>query len=602
MNIASWHRLKWASRLLAMPVPEAAQQEARILSMQRNIVLPTRLVVTAIVLYYLYYSHWLDEVASPREVVLETLQRYFIFYIIFNAVAAVLLILRRFPARLVQWVVFTVGFLDGLLLAGLTVETDGFSSALFWVFPGLIVLNALSIPLATPQIVLNLALSAFYLGAGLLNASVSDTDRYGPPLYVKLGSQTPGSQTLAADDLRDIASLAGKLKAHADPVSEFLWNQFHDSTRQLITSFTGAEGEDKALGAALERELNGILRGSSIYQQSRFDHVNLSSETKSLLGRNLQGDQIVRLNRSLIEDAYPVEIRKNHRIKPEALGWMQHPQDTPPVEQDTGPEPFMLRLIILWLLTASCYGVQLLSFRDRQAQDDAREAGARNAELKAAGRLAAEIAHQLKNPLGIINNAVFSLERGLRQGKTDLGQQIEIIREEIERSDRIITQLMGYSQLSEGRVEKLDVRAEVERAITEVFPPAANYTARIHRDFGPSLPALVMQRIHLSAVLVNLLQNAREAVQGRGNIFLSAHVQRDNAIEVIVADDGPGIPPDKTGKIFDPYYTSKAKGTGLGLAIVKHNVELYGGTVNLESKLGKGARFILLFPARTFAQ
>ena len=145
-------------------------------------------------------------------------------------------------------------------------------------------------------------------------------------------------------------------------------------------------------------------------------------------------------------------------------------------------------------------------------------------------------------------------------------------------------------------------KREFERAIAEVYPPAANYTTRIHRDFGPNLPALVMQRIHLSAVLVNLLQNAREAVQGRGNIFLSAHVQRDNAIEVIVADDGPGIPPDKTGKIFDPYYTSKAKGTGLGLAIVKHNVELYGGNVNLESKLGKGARFILLFPARTFAQ
>ena len=87
MNIASWHRLKWASRLLAMPVPEAAQQEARILSMQRNIVLPTRLVVTAIVLYYLFYSRWPDEVSNPREVMHETLQRYFIFYLVFNAIA-----------------------------------------------------------------------------------------------------------------------------------------------------------------------------------------------------------------------------------------------------------------------------------------------------------------------------------------------------------------------------------------------------------------------------------------------------------------------------------------------------------------------------------
>ena len=385
MNIVSWHRLKWASRLLAMPVPEPAQQEARILSMQRNIVLPTRLVVAVIVLYYLYYSRWLDEVNSPREVVFEALQRYFIFYIIFNAIAAVLLILRRFPARFVQWVVVTVGFLDGLLLAGLTVETLGFSSPLFWVFPGLIVLNALSIPLATPQIVLNLALSAFYLGAGLLNASVSDTDLQLPSPYVKLGSQATGAQGFSADDFKgSAATLVAKLNRHEDPVSEFLWGRFSEDTRQLLREYTGAEGQGKTVAAALARELNNILHGGSIYQESRFAGVKLSPESRSLLGQGPQGDGAARLNRSLLEDAYPAEIRKTRRVRSETLGFMKHADDSAPVDSDTGSEPFMLRLIILWLLTASCYGVQLLSFRDRQAQEDAREAAARNAELKAA--------------------------------------------------------------------------------------------------------------------------------------------------------------------------------------------------------------------------
>jgi two-component system sensor histidine kinase FlrB len=67
---------------------------------------------------------------------------------------------------------------------------------------------------------------------------------------------------------------------------------------------------------------------------------------------------------------------------------------------------------------------------------------------------------------------------------------------------------------------------------------------------------------------------------------------------VSIRDDGPGIPPDKQEKIFEAYYTTKAKGTGLGLATVKHNVELYGGAVRLESGLGKGARFTLVFPAK----
>ena len=68
---------------------------------------------------------------------------------------------------------------------------------------------------------------------------------------------------------------------------------------------------------------------------------------------------------------------------------------------------------------------------------------------------------------------------------------------------------------------------------------------------------------------------------------------------ISVADDGPGIPRDKVGQIFEPYFTTKEKGTGLGLAIVKHNTELYGGTVQVESELGKGTRFILDFPAKT---
>jgi signal transduction histidine kinase len=107
-----------------------------------------------------------------------------------------------------------------------------------------------------------------------------------------------------------------------------------------------------------------------------------------------------------------------------------------------------------------------------------------------------------------------------------------------------------------------------------------------------------MQRGHLSEVLVNLLQNAREALDGGGNILVAAGCHRDYSVEISVRDDGPGIPPEKTGRIFEAYYTTKEKGSGLGLAIVKHNVELYGGTVRVESELGKSAKFTVSFPAK----
>jgi two-component system sensor histidine kinase FlrB len=108
-----------------------------------------------------------------------------------------------------------------------------------------------------------------------------------------------------------------------------------------------------------------------------------------------------------------------------------------------------------------------------------------------------------------------------------------------------------------------------------------------------------MQRRHLVDTVMNLLQNAREALGDKGgNIFVSARCHSDSSVEVAVRDDGPGIPTEKQEKIFEAYYTTREKGTGLGLATVKHNVELYGGSVRVESSLGKGASFVLVFPAK----
>jgi signal transduction histidine kinase len=107
-----------------------------------------------------------------------------------------------------------------------------------------------------------------------------------------------------------------------------------------------------------------------------------------------------------------------------------------------------------------------------------------------------------------------------------------------------------------------------------------------------------MQRGHLTEAFSNLLQNAREALGQHGNVFVTANNHRDQSIEISVRDDGPGIAPEKIGRIFEAYYTTKERGTGLGLAIVKHNVELYGGSVRVESELGKGAKFTLTFPVK----
>jgi len=99
-----------------------------------------------------------------------------------------------------------------------------------------------------------------------------------------------------------------------------------------------------------------------------------------------------------------------------------------------------------------------------------------------------------------------------------------------------------------------------------------------------------MQKRHLSDILVNLLQNAREAMNGNGEIEVGAAYGQNDSIAIRIGDSGPGIAPEKIDRIFEAYFTTRDKGTGLGLAIVKHNIEMYGGKVEVESALGMGTR------------
>ena len=268
-------------------------------------------------------------------------------------------------------------------------------------------------------------------------------------------------------------------------------------------------------------------------------------------------------------------------------------------EPEPETEPVVLRVAVLLLMMGACWGLQLLFSKARKAEEEGREFVARQEQLRAAGRLAAEIAHQIKNPLGIINNAAFVLQRSVAANKPVPLEQLDIIREEVVRSDRIITELMGYAQLAEGTVERLNVTAELNRAIHEVFPPGMYRSIRISTNYAEPLPALLMQRKHFSEIVVNILQNAREVLANGGQIEVSAE-SRDDIVFITISDNGPGIPPDQTEKIFSPYFSTKEKGTGLGLAIVRHNAEIYAGSATVESKLGLGARFLLQLPTRTF--
>jgi signal transduction histidine kinase len=528
MNVGLWQRLRHRSlrelataalrlpgravELLKLSPPDAVKLMDRIATMERDIILPIKVAGIAMLLYSFYFNRgWIvRRELGALEIAVEATQFLLWLYIAMNAlVAGLLLRMHRVPLPLVQWAVFAMSLVDGIFLSALVALIGGYDSNLYWLFLGLVVRGAVSVPRPTSQILLNLTLTACYVMAGVIN------------IYVV--------RTLAEEAAFNAANLATPRHAYA------------------------ATGQPS------------------------------SPNLPSSLG-----------------DATNAELRPRAAIPP------AHNPDEPALDSlgiygpaDNLPQTLTLRLALLLLMTVCCYGVQVLLERQRRAVEEAGEFAMREGQLRSAGRVAAEFTHQMKNPLAIINNAAFSLQRAVKQGKSVSPDQIRIIQEEVEHSDRIITQIMGYAQLSEGHVERLNMIEELDHAIAQVFPPAAAYPVHVHRDYSGEFPPLFMQRRHLVDTVANLLQNAREALGDKGgHVYVSARCLSDHSIEVSVRDDGPGIPAEKQEKIFEAYYTTKEKGTGLGLATVKHNVELYGGSVRLESSLGKGARFVLVFPAK----
>ena len=194
------------------------------------------------------------------------------------------------------------------------------------------------------------------------------------------------------------------------------------------------------------------------------------------------------------------------------------------------------------------------------------------------------------------------MQRKMNARDESTPKQLDMIRGEVERSDMILTELMGYARLSEGRVEKIDVEQELKSVLEEVFPPEHTFGVQVDENMSGVLPSLMMQRAHLREIMLNLLVNAREAAGRDGQVTVSCQASRNYMIEFRIKDSGAGVPKDQREQIFEAYFTTKEKGTGLGLAIVKQNTELYGGKIRMESELGKGTEFILTFPTRTLLE
>jgi signal transduction histidine kinase len=219
------------------------------------------------------------------------------------------------------------------------------------------------------------------------------------------------------------------------------------------------------------------------------------------------------------------------------------------------------------------------------------------------GRLAAAIAHEIRNPLNYINLTLDHLRSSFAPNDQDkratFVKLTDQLKTEVARINRHISDFLKYSRPSKLELQDVDIRTEAEDALrlVEVRAEECGIKTSIVQD--GALPKVVADRDSLRSVFTNLVINAVEAIDGDGgSISIRLSNPETNSVKVEVTDSGRGIAAEDISKVFEPYFSTKETGTGLGLAIVKKAIDDHGGTISVASKEGNGTTFTIILPAK----
>ncbi len=216
--------------------------------------------------------------------------------------------------------------------------------------------------------------------------------------------------------------------------------------------------------------------------------------------------------------------------------------------------------------------------------------------LSALGQLVAEVAHEVKNPLGIIKNSAQILESS-PLSNTRRKEIVGFVIEGAERINRVVDNFLQFARPPKMKKEKTDIIGVVDRTIRLVSDTLAKNNIEVTKDYTDSIPLIRVDPSQLQQLFLNLILNAIEAMPKGGELKISTQLERKEIL-IAFSDTGRGVPSKLKKKIFEPFYTTREHGTGLGLAIAHKIVENYGGRITLESKVGKGSTFKILFPIR----
>jgi signal transduction histidine kinase len=226
---------------------------------------------------------------------------------------------------------------------------------------------------------------------------------------------------------------------------------------------------------------------------------------------------------------------------------------------------------------------------------DAQDALVRKEKLAMLGQLSSGVGHELRNPLGVMTNAVYYLKTVLSAAPEGVQEYLGILQQQITLSDKIVSDLLDFARQKPPLRKPTSVAEVTEAQISRL----GNLNGvKIETKLPATLPPVLVDPVQMGQILLNLLTNAQQAIGNKGLIHVRADVAGDR-VHVDIEDTGPGIAPENIEKIFEPLFTTKARGIGLGLAVSRTLARANNGDLTATNAAGQGARFRLTLQAAT---
>jgi two-component system sensor histidine kinase HydH len=314
--------------------------------------------------------------------------------------------------------------------------------------------------------------------------------------------------------------------------------------------------------------------------------VTLNRRAAEFLGdeeKNLKGLKISNIFdldiETLLKDQKMIIRDMELEIKPPSGGRIPLSLSAAPLKDETGREMGLVLLL-----------------RDLREIRDLQEKVRRSERLASLGRLAAGVAHEIRNPLSSIRGFAQYFMRRLKGQEEEQGYA-SIMVKEVDRLNRVISELLDFARPKEPHREPHTLEEILDYSLKLLESELASQGVTVEKAYEPNLPMARVDRDQFSQAFLNLFLNSLESIEGEGKIKVSLKkISQLPALEVAIMDTGRGIAREDLGKVFEPFFSTKRKGSGLGLAIVHQIVEGHGGNIAVDSQEGMGTTFRITLP------